>query len=599
MSDATVETLMQQVLDAPNDVEVRRVLADLLTERGDPRGEYIQLAIALADMDEVDPRRREMEDAKDSLEARHNFAWSAALRRVGEFNSTVPFLGGERFSFAGGFIEQLEGPADGTVQWVDEAARVAPIRSLALQGVTSAHMRELGAQKSLAHIRKLDILPHAAEFSSFERPLAQLFASPNIDRLETLRLGGDISPAMIEALAGARALDGLKELELASPIGPVGLARLEAAGKLSNLSHLRLHGCALGVEGLAIIGRLPSLRHLEITNDSLKRKGAELLAGSKSLSKLRTLSLNDCALGDRGVFAIVTSGVFGELTALDISRGNGLNGTKIGPALDAFALPSLVRLGLGSSNLRSEGAHALARNERLGNIRQLDLSENRLELQGASALSQARGLPKLETLDLRRNGLVRRCLAEIIDGPFMENVRHLDISDNKCGSIGGKAFAAWPGVPRLRTLRISHNKMGILGLRPILERAEALEVLDVSGNEFGAGDLEILSELPNRAVRHLTSYGAHPNAIRSFLRSNAPKSIERLHLHGLYANDECAILLAELPALGWLSLDHPTPVGRGPRILRERFGPFLDVSSSHPEWHDHWDEKSERGGANA
>jgi uncharacterized protein (TIGR02996 family) len=74
MSDDTEAALLAAIRAAPDDDAPRLVYADWLTERGDPRGEYIALACAFAKSHDAEVRRR-----ADALEKAHKSAWLARL----------------------------------------------------------------------------------------------------------------------------------------------------------------------------------------------------------------------------------------------------------------------------------------------------------------------------------------------------------------------------------------------------------------------------------------------------------------------------------------------------------------------------------------
>ncbi len=72
--DDDMRGLLAAICEAPDDDEPRLVLADLLSTRGDPRGEFIALQIAA----EVGVNR-EAHDRAEALLAEHEFAWLAPL----------------------------------------------------------------------------------------------------------------------------------------------------------------------------------------------------------------------------------------------------------------------------------------------------------------------------------------------------------------------------------------------------------------------------------------------------------------------------------------------------------------------------------------
>ena len=61
------EAFLQAIRESPDDDGPRLMYADWLTERGDPRGEFIRLQCELAQLPAGDPRRRELEEGTEAL----------------------------------------------------------------------------------------------------------------------------------------------------------------------------------------------------------------------------------------------------------------------------------------------------------------------------------------------------------------------------------------------------------------------------------------------------------------------------------------------------------------------------------------------------
>jgi hypothetical protein len=172
------------------------------------------------------------------------------------------------------------------------------------------------------------------------------------------------------------------------------------------------------------------------------------------------------------------------LVRLDLA-GNKINGKKLAPILDAFALPALRHLGLADSNLKVEGAKTLASTTALARLESLDLRGNTFKHEGAGLLAKAEGFPALVELELAGNTIDAVGLRALAEGPFMARVRALSLAQNKCGTEGGKALSRWPGLSALTSLSLSYNWMGVLGARALLERAGSLQVLHAGENNYG------------------------------------------------------------------------------------------------------------------
>src|SRR5262249_59714083 len=77
MTSADEAAFLARVCEQPDDDGPRLIFADYLDEAGDPRGAFIRLHCALANLPPDDPRRPELEDKEQALLARHYDAWPA------------------------------------------------------------------------------------------------------------------------------------------------------------------------------------------------------------------------------------------------------------------------------------------------------------------------------------------------------------------------------------------------------------------------------------------------------------------------------------------------------------------------------------------
>jgi uncharacterized protein (TIGR02996 family) len=85
----------------PDDLEAHAAYADWLTEHGDPRGEFIQVQLALEDENATPAQRREWQRREKELLAQHQREWLGGL---------APFLLDDtqnRFAFARGWLDRL------------------------------------------------------------------------------------------------------------------------------------------------------------------------------------------------------------------------------------------------------------------------------------------------------------------------------------------------------------------------------------------------------------------------------------------------------------------------------------------------------------
>ncbi len=106
--------LLAGVLANPTDDAPRLVLADWLNERGDPRGELIQVQCSLAANQRPNPH---LEERQRALLERHGQAW------LGE-------LGFRTAEFTRGFVEEVELPWNELVARLPALSQATPLRAL-------------------------------------------------------------------------------------------------------------------------------------------------------------------------------------------------------------------------------------------------------------------------------------------------------------------------------------------------------------------------------------------------------------------------------------------------------------------------------------
>jgi uncharacterized protein (TIGR02996 family) len=94
------EAFLADITENPDDDTPRMVYADWLTDRGDPRGEFIHVQCSLGSVAEDDPCRPQLEARESELLALHQDGWLGPLR---------PLL--SRWTFRRGFLDAAAVPA--------------------------------------------------------------------------------------------------------------------------------------------------------------------------------------------------------------------------------------------------------------------------------------------------------------------------------------------------------------------------------------------------------------------------------------------------------------------------------------------------------
>jgi uncharacterized protein (TIGR02996 family) len=351
------DTLLAQVLASPADDEPRRVYADWLTQRGDPRGEFIALQLR----DTGSPEDAKLRDAAWELEKQYREAW-------------VPKVKGLRINgFVRGFPEHVHFVGDDFAAGAAALMRSLPVVRVSLRKATDAHLERLAGLPELARLERLDL--EGLHDEGFQA----LVASPNLSQLGALEVSqGALGPASMRALADASVAKSLRFLSVhRNPLEDAGLAavaRWPAAGRLRTL---RLTECAFGGEGLRELLASPLFSQLEELSVASNRAAAGLgaLARLPRASELRRLDLSGCAVRDADAKVLASSP----------------------------ALPLLEELNLSRNSLEDAGATALARSGHLPALEVLDLCANVVQVDGAQVLSESPGLPRLKRLGLSGN----------------------------------------------------------------------------------------------------------------------------------------------------------------------------------------------------
>lgn len=389
----------KQLAEDPDDVETLAVYADWLIDQGDPRGELIQVQLALEDESRPKEQRKELKKREAALLKKHEKEWLGEMRA---------FLLGEdldpawedspenfRYEFERGrlsslHISSLSVPmARALRDW--QGTRF--LRDLAIEYVRDEGEGEYEPGPDVPTFDEDNI-----QFNS----IFPLLGTPSFAGLRRFQVGVDVdrdlflqSPHIDCGLAYcnpaadlAERMPGLLELHLLCQ--DFDIEKLFRSKKLKRLQVLRI--CNLGVSGsdrrprsryeypldvLAKNRTFSELTHLlfhphheeyhsatyggDHLPSFLPLEQVEALVNSRHLKKLRHLQLRLSNMGDEGCRAIVKSGILRQLKSLDLRHGC----------------------------ISDEGAHILAECPDLAHLDHLDLSRNGLREDGIAALRAA------------------------------------------------------------------------------------------------------------------------------------------------------------------------------------------------------------------
>src|SRR4051812_24854773 len=107
------EALEAALVEDPDDIATHAAYADLLSEEGDPRGEFIQVQLALEDETVPPQRRKQLQEREEQLYDAHHRKWLgelASLEVETEYDDDPLSF---NFDFRRGWIDTLE--IDGSV----------------------------------------------------------------------------------------------------------------------------------------------------------------------------------------------------------------------------------------------------------------------------------------------------------------------------------------------------------------------------------------------------------------------------------------------------------------------------------------------------
>jgi uncharacterized protein (TIGR02996 family) len=515
------EGLLQAIRERPEDDGPRLVLADWLSERGDPRGELIVLQCRLARMDRDDDERRWMEARMRELLAEHEQAWrgrvlalptvslgylergfvrrvamaeSAFAKRAAELLAEAPLL--EEV-----YLSRDREPADLAVP-----PELAQLRGVRVDSTRFAH-----AVLASPHATQLEMLAFGGQAAGPE--IAERIASAGFERLKRLDLDGTgIGNAGLERLGRWPGLAKLERLELARcNLGPgKPLGAFVASDALHGLRWLTLRSNPLRAAGVAAVLKSPALRaveHLDLgdtdasglaqlalpairelrwnRNLVTKADGAAFAQLASSVERLELCGSNDearpCVAADAAI-AIVSSTALPRLTVLDLQQNRFRR-----RAADVFAAirPGFCELRLGYVMFDHEGARALAENPHVASLRTIDLGNNPLFPASVEHLAASAHL-RPHVLDLRYCELGTAGVAALAASPILSEVRTLELNGNKLDDDAARALAASPHLGKLVRLLLYGNRLTDAGATALATLPPLVE-LALGGNDDVTG----------------------------------------------------------------------------------------------------------------
>lgn len=322
----TREALEAGLAENPDDIAAHAAYADLLTEEGDPRGEYARLQIALEDRDQPADRLRAMEQRAFELRREHEREWLGPL---------APHVFPERAARTVNHMVSENVAVTWRRGWV-HGIRVGRLTEGVLQAVASAPACRLLAELTI-HANGTSVSSRRARVEAIRYVgLRALCESPNARNLRAVELGredawhltafeGDVAE-LVKRTPRLEHLRVAADRFTASHVFAARLPHLHTLHVTTNSNRLPI----------ATLGTNPSLRNLTILHldlvafvsteeieerrDPVYPEELQTLFASAHLVSLKHLALRLPGFGDVGVDELIASGMIARLKGLDLCR---------------------------------------------------------------------------------------------------------------------------------------------------------------------------------------------------------------------------------------------------------------------------------------
>jgi uncharacterized protein (TIGR02996 family) len=345
---STLRAALEAALTAnPHDLAAHMAYGDLLAEQGDPRGEFIQVQLALEDPSRSPEQRRELQAREADLLKKHAADWLGPIHAM--------FVGAEdeppfdlewyrpeecSYQFSRGWLDSLS--LHYTNSAVIGALAACPTAGLlrelgfdnddyddsgipalpSLRCLGNLRVFRAGEEGSSSRVRGEGIASAIARMPRLEelylyarRPeLPEVFAVP-MPHLRTLRAWHSYE-YRLGALANNPTLGNLvtlhchphaieyDDMEEGAYIRAEDFIALVRSPHLKSLANLHLYLTDIGDRGIAALvesGMLKQLRVLDLWSGCITDEGARLLAASPDLPQLQQLRLSHNGLTDEGI----------------------------------------------------------------------------------------------------------------------------------------------------------------------------------------------------------------------------------------------------------------------------------------------------------
>lgn len=439
--------LLQEVLADPRDLDARRVYADWLIERGDPRGDFISQQLRLSEMTGVEPEYASLLASTQRLQHKNIRKWLApffrSLQTSEEDYSRVVVNASMNAVLHNGFLQQIAIPESQVGSCWDDLAKLEPVQGAEMivgESISEECLR-LEQAKNWRHLK----ISSDGWFTAYGVAQVLRWGLDSIEHLDFsgCDLGGD----------GARLLAG-EETDLAdhydqwdevptinhrqlvslglrnTGIQDEGLKTILAASEYPNLRSLNISQCVIQeLNTLKSIYGLASLEQLDLSGNNTLRTSK--LAEWDGIKKLTTLSLSQSTTARS--FSKLLPKPSPALTSLHLSSAQEL---LKDPAIVAYAAEHFVDLNIGLTRLGDAAFRELLESECMNSLVRFQLNGCSLSDDSIATLVNS-NLSQLVHLDISSNKLTNVSLQRLANWENIQNVTHLRIRNNRKVSAEG------------------------------------------------------------------------------------------------------------------------------------------------------------------
>lgn len=646
MTDPIQIAFLDSIAREPDDDTTRLIYADWLTDRGDPRGDFIRIQCELATLDDWDPRRPLLEWQARALLDQNESEWRRGL----------PNIPGIRWGrFRRGFVDEIhiaEFPSHSN--HLDRVrAAPTPVRRIVADSFSQrrsspvlmfpqlqelvlalddpdASLFDCVEPSTLENLRTLDLGGSALN----DDELASVLAEIPSNNLESLSLNNTEAGTRTLELLADPSFESLRELGLAklelgngnTPEQFVGdvLQPLSLSGLFGRLERLTLFANGIDNDGLAVLLRSPYSGNLEqldlraskrtiltdIDTSNTRLQPRKLALGGTSairethepdefpvdwgsplFDRLESLSFDRFGLTESNFASLCDSTIPTRLREFSLKEN------PIGPSaavhLSKSDWPHLHSLTLKECQLGASGLARIADWPSLTQLTVADLSGNCPKEQPGAGWHATGPFQNLLSLNLGSNYLRGEAWTDFTRENFPE-LRSLSLRWNFVRDEELLAFLESLDLPELRHLDLSKNNLRDLGLARLASLAEFSKLSSVylDENFIGSPGIETLIDAPwATQLRTLHLANNHPTArsVLALMEAVSLDELQELNLSGcpfpLEALDSSRIddYLPNLIRLRTEAAAHSKHARPNRELIQTRFGRHVDSSNPRPE----------------